>query len=282
MLVWSYIRWLLSNPGYTTEELKDKFSTVYRRVQDSMESRQSDNTNSSRENTGRVGSFTYSNMEEEKANCDIESHHLSSGGNLGREARNQRTIRRMETPHSNKRRDVYHSSTFRYWSKWDNIKPPRSHHWSMCQRCVLRMDHHCPWIGNWVGFNNHKYFVWFLIYSLNGAIIISGWIIISIILGVAQKDPKSGEIDIHHLIAWVLSTSIGCALFLLLSVHLYMLGANETTIEMGAYGKRNPFDRKDWYSNFQTIFGDDFKTWFIPVPPVNRDCDGVEYAYHLI
>ena len=36
----------------------------------------------------------------------------------------------------------------------DSMKPPRAHHCRTCGRCVMRMDHHCPWINNCVGANN--------------------------------------------------------------------------------------------------------------------------------
>ena len=38
----------------------------------------------------------------------------------------------------------------RYCDKCKCIKPDRAHHCSACSTCVLKMDHHCPWVYSFI------------------------------------------------------------------------------------------------------------------------------------
>ncbi|CAD7941236.1 unnamed protein product [Amoebophrya sp. A120] len=57
-----------------------------------------------------------------------------------------------------------------YAPRWDQKcevwKPPRSHHDSITGRCVLRMDHYCPFTGNVIAVNNHGHFVLMYMFAL--------------------------------------------------------------------------------------------------------------------
>ena len=50
------------------------------------------------------------------------------------------------------------------------VRTPRVHHCRVCKSCVMKMDHHCPWINNCVGQFNQKFFILFCLYCFIGCL----------------------------------------------------------------------------------------------------------------
>ena len=117
---------------------------------------------------------------------------------------------------------------WRYCFKCKHVRPPRAHHCSICNACVMRMDHHCPWVGNCVGLHNHKYFLNFLFNAMAGCATVA----ITMIHSAFNESFKRFDRDVHNAAAMMLSTALIFSLGGLLGFHSYLIATNQSTLEM--------------------------------------------------
>ncbi|EAA21590.1 DHHC zinc finger domain, putative [Plasmodium yoelii yoelii] len=78
------------------------------------------------------------------------------------------------------------------------VRPERAHHCRTCQRCVLKMDHHCPWIGTCVGEKNLKFFFLFLIYGLFISLFVNITIMPQFVKSIYETDEAKESYKMHH------------------------------------------------------------------------------------
>eukprot|EP00929_Paragymnodinium_shiwhaense_P106682 TRINITY_DN72286_c0_g1_i1.p1 TRINITY_DN72286_c0_g1~~TRINITY_DN72286_c0_g1_i1.p1 ORF type:complete len:574 (-),score=104.06 TRINITY_DN72286_c0_g1_i1:168-1889(-) len=170
------------------------------------------------------------------------------------------------------------SNEARWCRKSESYKPDRAHYCRFTKRGVLRMDHHCPWLGNTVGFRNHKFFFLFLAYA-SAACSQVGLSLLQLLVAGAKLPPLTAFLCVGAEGLTGILISILTPFFLF---HLWMLCRNLTTIEFCDKMRKNEdlagesaYDT-GVYENLCSVLGNNPLLWFMPVGGPSGD--GLSFA----
>uniref|UniRef100_A0A8C9VTU1 Palmitoyltransferase n=1 Tax=Scleropages formosus TaxID=113540 RepID=A0A8C9VTU1_SCLFO len=176
------------------------------------------------------------------------------------------------------------SGAIRYCDRCHLVKPDRCHHCSVCDKCILKMDHHCPWVNNCVGFSNYKFFMLFLAYSLLYCLFVAATDVQYFIKFWTSGLPDT-QAKFHIMFLFFAASMFSVSLSSLFAYHCWLVCKNRSTLEaFRAPSFRHGADKNGFSlgftKNFRQVFGDEKKFW--PLPIFSSLGDGCSFPTCLV
>ncbi|KAL4657510.1 palmitoyltransferase ZDHHC18-like [Arapaima gigas] len=152
------------------------------------------------------------------------------------------------------------------------FRPPRTSHCSLCDNCVERFDHHCPWVGNCVGKRNYRFFYSFIVSLSFLTAFIFGCVITHLtllsqggkgLMFALQQSPARYPFHILAVCFFSIWSILGLSGF-----HTYLVASNLTTNEdiKGLWSAKQGEDTTNPYS-YNNIFTNCCAVLCGPMPP---------------
>ena len=174
----------------------------------------------------------------------------------------------------------YDNGEQRFCEKCNFIKPDRAHDCYICNTCVLKMDHHCPWIYNCVGYYTHKLFILFTFYGFLYCLCLFASFLQ--LYPTVKTTDVSYSMELNLFMSIVASGLFAVALLLFSSLHISYAIRNLTSMEVMGFRTRfttrrnlNIF-RKSAMDNLKLVMGEDVLWWWFPSIPKFKH-DGYEF-----
>ena len=157
-------------------------------------------------------------------------------------------------------------------AKTRSFKPPRAHHCSICNRCIIKMDHHCPWVNNCVGVGNHKFFILFIFYTFVScmySLLLVAYRYFTCMNSSSGRCLRGSYDFLSILLLCCEATLFGIFTFCMMLDQWTVVTTNVTQIDRLKLGSRSSALQQRSSEDFNEVFGGTkgFElSWLVPMP----------------